>query len=101
VPPPEPDEFIRDIRDRQRNIVFPDTVRNARPLYVFCWRGSPNPTWPQRVGAWLFGLIFAADGLFLFTIARENNSDATALMGYFQILLGAWIFRNGFPRGPR
>lgn len=38
------DDFLEESRQRQRNVVFPDTVRNARSVDAFLWKGSPNPT---------------------------------------------------------
>lgn len=61
------DDFLEESRQRQRNVVFPDTVRNARSVDAFLWRGSPNPTRVQRIGAWLFGLTLIGTGVCLMT----------------------------------
>jgi hypothetical protein len=60
------DEFIEEAKGRQRNIVFPDTVRNGRAVDVFFWRGSPAPTLVQRIAAWMFGLLILCNGLTFF-----------------------------------
>jgi hypothetical protein len=52
------DELIDETRAKQRNVVFPDTVRNARSVDAFLWRGSPDAPLVQRIGAWLFGSMF-------------------------------------------
>lgn len=100
------DEFIDETRASQRNIVFPDTVRNARPVDIFLWRGSPNPPIVQRIGAWLFGLAFislSVNFLWEAAAARDQDHDwvgfgVMILLSTGCISLGARLFRNGFPR---
>jgi hypothetical protein len=101
----EPDKFVDEIRARQRNIVFPDTARNARSLDAFLWFGSPNPTRVQSMGAWLLGSLFICMDLpFIFLAAKARDDDDSAsywlllLISLAFILLGIRIFRNGFPR---
>jgi hypothetical protein len=93
-------EFIDESRTGQRNIVFPDTVRNARGVDVFLWRGSPNPTTLQRIAAWLFGIVFFGQGLLLLGMARfdERGNFWVGLASIPVLSLGVRIFRNGFPR---
>ena len=99
------DKFIDETRTSQRNIVFPDTVRNARSVDAFFWRGSPNPPLVQRIGAWLFGLSFIGVGLGFCSLAVKASAEddsagtwAMILISICCVLLGARTFRNGFPR---
>ena len=100
------DKFIDESRASQRNIVFPETVRNGRSVDVFFWRGSPAPTLIQRIAAWLFGLMFVAQGFifgyFAFDVGKKEDSVVgfvfIGLMSLALIALGMRIFRNGFPR---
>src|SRR6266404_8742491 len=101
------DNLIDESRASQWNIVFPDTVRNGRAVDVFLWRGSPNPLLVQRIGAWMFGLLFIGSGLLLFSVAapmviEEDHSwigvAVIALISLSFVLIGMRIFRNGFPR---
>ena len=98
-------EFLEEARQRQRNVVFPDTVRNARSVDAFLWKGSGNPTRVQRAGAWLFGLTFIGFGACLITFVGAARSDGEWVgafvltsMSVGVIALGIKIFRNGFPR---
>jgi hypothetical protein len=98
-------DFLEEARQRQRNVVFPDTVRNARSVDAFLWKGSRNPTRAQRVGAWLFGLTFIGLGACLITFVGVARSDGEwvaafvlASMSMGAVALGIKIFRNGFPR---
>ena len=100
------DKFIGDIRARQRNIVFPDTLRGGRSVDAFLWNGSPNPSLVQRITAWMFGLIFVILGLtFMPVVARIRDVDGSWIGAWFMmvisvalVLVGIKIFRNGFPR---
>ena len=92
-----------ETRARQRNIVFPDTVRNARSADVFLWRGSPNPSLVQRIAAWMIGLGFIGAGIECFWLAIVSRSSfadvlVSVSMSALGVIVGIKIFRNGFPR---
>jgi len=99
-------KYIDEIHSRQRNIVFPDTVRNGRLVDVFFWRGASNPTRVQRIAAWMFGVVFFYCGVQFFTFAVQARiEDGFSIYVVIEILiallfalLGVRIFRNGFPR---
>jgi hypothetical protein len=99
------DEFIDEVRASQRNIVFPHTVRNARSVDAFLWRGSPDPTLVQRIGAWLIGVVLVGSGigsLWLGAQAHWNHDwigfGLKISMSLVAVLIGLRVFRNGFPR---
>jgi len=41
--------FIETVKARQRNVVWPDPLRNSRAVDVFLWRGSTKPPLVQRI----------------------------------------------------
>jgi hypothetical protein len=86
---------MEDIHGRQRNIVWPDTLRNGRAVDMFLWRGSPDATPVQRIGAWLFGLTFLGLGVSLFILARHAGSRLICAAGLAGIFLGLRLCRNG------
>ena len=100
------DKLIEKTRTSQRNIVFPDTVRNGRAVDVFLWRGSPNPTRVQRIGAWIIGLLTIGVGIgFLYLAVKARIEEgfsfsvvAEAAFALAVAWLGIRTFRNGFPR---
>ena len=95
----EPDKFIDEIRARQRNIVFPDTVRNERPLFDFFWNGAHDPPMVQRIGARLFGLISVFSGLVIAALSMRSDGEWLGLaISLITVGVGIRIFRNGFPR---
>src|SRR5258708_38257723 len=100
------DAFIEQTRSNQRNIVFPDSVRNARSADAFLWRGSPNPRLVQRIAAWMIGLVFIGFGVEFYSFAVRDRVEhgfsagvvITLGMSLSFVLLGIRTFRNGFPR---
>jgi hypothetical protein len=99
------DNFIEESRTRQRNIDFPDTVRNARSVDAFFWNGSPNPTMVQRIAAWLFGSVFLGFGMVFgsYALAAYRGRDlldlaTVTLMALFLAAIGIRTLRNGFRR---
>ena len=90
----ELDQFITEIRDRQRNIVFPDTVKNSRSADVFLWRGSSDPTVVQRIAACLFGLLFVGLGLCFLSLAAESRAHDADYIGFaiFLAVSGALVY---------
>jgi len=94
----DPRHFIEDIHARQRNIVWPDTLRNSRKVDAFLWKGSPNATPVQRIGAWLFGLTFLGLGVNFFILARHAGSRLIGAVGLAGIFLGLRLCYNGSVR---
>jgi len=99
------DKFIDETRASQRNIVFPDTVRNGRAVDAFLLRGSPNPPLVQRIVAWMLGIVFMGCGIAVLNTAIEDRHEdgltlslVGGIIALAWFLLGVKVFRNGFPR---
>jgi hypothetical protein len=90
--------LIEETKARQRNIVFPNTVRNSRNVDAFLWRGSPDAPLVQRMGAWIFGIFFILCGVCFLEFAREKRSWAVLVFSLVVFLLGGKVFLNGFRR---
>ena len=54
-----------EIEDRQKNTLWPDTLRNSALVDAFLWRGSRNATPIQRIGIFLSGLLFVSPAVLL------------------------------------
>src|SRR5579863_10206084 len=86
---------------RQRNVLWNEAVPNAVRADAFLWRGSPNPTLLQRIGAALFGLTFLCAGIAFLMLANAHRSLQWMLLAYVFVLLGIRVCRNSFPRPTR
>jgi len=94
----EPDHLIAELRAKQGNLTWPQTLISGRLVDLFLWRGSPSPTRSQRVGAWLLGVLFILQGVILLSFAKSERFWPGLLISWAFILLGAKVFRNGFAR---
>jgi hypothetical protein len=94
----EPDSMIDGLRKRQRNIVFPDTVRNARNVDAYLIRGNPNAPLVQRIGAWVFGLFFLLCGVVCLDLALKSHSIADYIYCAAGFLIGIKLLMSGFRR---
>ena len=101
-----PQTFIDEMKAKQDNIVWPGPLVNSRGVDAFLWRGSPNPTWVQRVAAWLFGLTFMSIGAGFLALAWHETESAwvPAVLAVGLWAVGIRTFYNGcrkFKTGPK
>jgi hypothetical protein len=94
-------KFIDDIRGKQENILWPDTVRNSRSVDAYLWKGSPSAPLVQRIGAWLFGLCFFVLGLRELIVSIQLRDWLFILLSVGSIFLGTRIFINGCKKKKR
>lgn len=104
---PDPEGLIEEMRSRQTNIVFPDTVRNYRHFLVFLFHGAPHPTKVQKVAASIFGLFFASQSIFFLAISKTYDESVSAsdgdrwwmrIVSFLLMMLAIRVLRNAFPR---
>jgi len=104
--PPSEDlsQFIDGVRASQRNIVFPDTVRNGRSADAFLWRGSPDPSAVSQL-PWGRLSICGRLVIGLFGLLRTARRTPIQTSGHLQFLrkcssfvqqIGAWLFGLSF-----
>jgi hypothetical protein len=101
--------WIRDLHNRQRNIVFPDTVLNEGRFYRNLVSGKTPLNTVQRIGMIVLGAFFVTSGSWAtaFSLAgmmqnfTENWMAAiTILVSGFFIFLGAKLIIQGVFRSP-
>jgi hypothetical protein len=85
------DKFIDETRARQRNIAFPDTLRNGRAVDVFLFKGSPNPPLVQRIAAWILGLLFIGIGLSLFEYLKVSDAEGGVAYALAMLFCLLWV----------
>ena len=95
---PNQHKVISEIRAKQRNIVFPDTLRNSRGVDEYLWKGSPNATRVQRVASWMFGCFFILAGVAFVDVAFEKQDWPSGVFSICWFLVGGKVFLNGFRR---
>jgi len=93
-----PEELSDELRVKQENILWPNTVRNGRSVDALIWKGSPEATLVQRIGIWLFGLAFFAVGLEMLSWARRAGSRPLGYFSCLWLLLGIKVTLNAFRR---
>jgi len=98
MPNPRRGDLIQKLKLRQRNTVWPDTLRNGRNVDAFLWHGSSKASYIQRVGALVFGLLFITLGLATLDLAHARHSVVQLLVGLFSALLGIRISVKAFLR---
>jgi hypothetical protein len=91
-------KIIEDIKAKQKNLVFPDTLRNSRSVDEFLWKGSPNAPLVQRVAAWMFGLFFVLAGVAFLDVSYQKHYLIFGVLSIGWFLVGGKVFLNGFRR---
>jgi hypothetical protein len=92
------EDFIREIKNRQRNIVWPGPLVNGRLVDKLLWKGSPDATAVQRVGIAIIGLSLLLAGSVFLSFAKADKSPVVAVIAYLWLLLGARTLYNAFRR---
>ena len=90
--------------NRQRNIVFPDTVRNDRFVNVLLWKGDPHATRVQRIGIALIAIGPFSLAAMVISVGWDSLPDPVAvlcfLLAFPFIVFGCRLLRNAFLRSP-
>jgi hypothetical protein len=87
------EEWLRDIEERQRNIVFPDTVNNEARFWRNIIEGKQRLTVVQRVGIVIFVLSV---GTLVFLITFAWNDPLTPVFSWSKLLTGGFNWLVGF-----
>ena len=97
--------MIAEIRSRQSNILWPDTLKNSTAVNRLLWKGTSDPTLVQRIGMCLFGLAFFALGAVFLPIARTETALANIFLGVGcsigLLAVGLRLILNGLRRHSR
>ena len=95
--------FIDDVKGRQENLLWPNTLVNSKNVDRLLFKGSPNPTLVQRIGAWLFGLLYIGLGFCFVSFAKHDseNSFVWWTIAAFLIALGVLVCYNGSRKAER
>jgi hypothetical protein len=72
---------LNEIKCRQNNITWPDTLLNARGVDYLLWHGSASASKVQKIGALIFGCFFVVSGATFIYFAAQSNSLLGACVG--------------------
>jgi len=90
-------KLVRELEAKQRNTIWPDALINSRGVDAFLWKGSPNPSVVQRIGAVLFGLFFICGSVMFASVCAERHS-LWGILAFAFLYVGARVLRNSLPR---
>jgi hypothetical protein len=88
--------WISEFEAKQRNLVWPDTMRNCRGVDVLFLKGNPKAPMVQRVGCWVFGtsmFFITATAIAEMLNARNGSWVVVAVAS---AAFGGWVFSRGF-----
>jgi hypothetical protein len=88
----------QDLEAKQRNILWPDTLTNARRVDEFLWKGSPSPSGVQRIGTAIFGLFYLGIAAFFLIESIHSHALLWLLVGILWAAFGGKIAMNAFRR---
>jgi hypothetical protein len=69
------EQLVEATKAKQRNVDWRDAHMNGRTVDEFLWKGSPDASLVQRIGACLFGIAFVLVGIGLVEVDRETGPD--------------------------
>ena len=73
-------------------------MKNSRGVDEFLWKGAPNAPLVQRIGAWIFGIMFLLFGIVFLDIAHKMHSPFDLVIALAFFALGTRVCLNGFRR---
>jgi hypothetical protein len=92
----ELDSYIEDVRDRQRNTVFPDTLRGARSVDELLFKGVPHAPLVQRIGVMVIALFYVIIGVAFVLMALEKRDWFLSGFAVVIFSVAGWFIRNAF-----
>jgi hypothetical protein len=89
-----PERFRSYVEAKQRNIDWPDALRNSSSVDALLWKGSTHLTGIQRAGLWTFGIFFIVVSAGTVLVAWERRSAFVLVPAGFSLFIGARLIRN-------
>lgn len=92
------DSYMESVRARQRNLIWPDVLRNSRSVDEFLWKGARDAPLVQRIGAVIVALAYLIVVLAFISLAIEQGSWFIGAFAAIPFGVGAWFIRNALMR---
>jgi hypothetical protein len=93
-----PEHFRQYVEAKQRNIDWPDAMRNSSGVDALLWKGSTRMTGIQRAGIWVFAIFFLLASIGTALVAWERRSALVLLPAAFSFFIAARLIRNACQR---
>jgi hypothetical protein len=90
--------MMDDLAAKQRNILWPQSLRNGRNVDTFLWKGAEKPTASMRIGAFLLGTIYLISALAICYASAEGGSILGVLISFGFLYLGARVLIRSVPK---
>jgi hypothetical protein len=84
---------MQDIRDRQRNVVFPDTLNNEARFWRNIFEGRQRLTLVGKIGLSIFAFAMA---VFVFLVSFDGNIPFKANFSWFRLLSAVILWLVAF-----
>jgi hypothetical protein len=92
------ERFRAYVEAKQRNVDWPDAVRNSSGVDALLWKGSTRMTGIQRAGIWVFAVFFLFVSIGTVLVAWERRSAFVLLPAAFSFFIAARLIRNACRR---
>ena len=96
----EQQRIIEELKEKQRNITWPEAMQNSRSVDELLWRGDPKAPLVQRVGIVLIASVFFFCSILLFSIPIDREWEPgfviPILFGCGSLFVGFRILKNAF-----
>jgi hypothetical protein len=97
----ELDSYIEAVKERQKNVTWPEILRGSRSVDELLWKGARDAPLVQRIGAVILGLTYILIGLAFVGMAVEQRKWFIGAAVPIIFGLGAWFIRNALLRKKR
>ena len=93
-PEKELDSHIESIKDRQKNVLWPDVLRGGRSVDELLWKGARDAPLVQRIGVVILALAYIMVAMTFISLAIEQRSWLASASALILLGLGGWFIRN-------
>jgi hypothetical protein len=90
----ELDSYVESVKDRQKNVLWPDVLRGGRSVDELLWKGARGAPMVQRIGVVVFALAYLIVAVTFISTAVEQRSWLAGGSAAILLGIGGWFIRN-------
>lgn len=98
------DRIREDVEERQKAILWEDSLKGGRSVDAFLWKGDPKARLVQRIGLVVFAVAFLLISLACASIPFQKRFEDVWSIEFFALLpflVSMRLLRNACLRPPR